>query len=136
MKEVRQKIGALAESRTDTLFLELDAEAERSPGTAWEVYVGLPPNAEPNPEGPYFVGNVVLFGEGIRNEAHGQFKPAHFIFPINHALAAAMKANQERVPVTFVQHGIQVDGKLTRPKVEAPVRVGAAAISVERAKQQ
>jgi hypothetical protein len=140
LKELRPKVGALMESQTDTLFLELDAEAEQPPGAVWEVYVGLPPNSEPKAESPYYVGNVVLFGEGIRNQPHGnqahEFKPAHILLPINHALAAAMKTNQERVSVSFVPQAILVDGRPVRPKVEAPVRVSAVKISVQRAKRQ
>jgi hypothetical protein len=135
MKELRQKVGALAESQNETLFLELDAEAERAPRAVWEVYVGLPPNSQPNPESPYYVGNLVLFGEGIRDEAHGQFKPAHLIFPINRALAASLKANEANLPVTFVAHGVVVEGRPTRAKVAAPVKIVGAAISVEHAKR-
>ncbi len=137
LKQLRERLAPLAESKTETLFLELDdVEAERQPGAVWEVYFGLPPNTEPNAEGPYYLGNVVLFGEGIRNEAHKEFKPAHFAFPLNRALVAAMRSNEERVLVTFVPRGILIEGKPTRPKVESPVKIGSASLTVERRKQE
>jgi len=70
LKTLREKVAPFAESATDNLFLELDAEAEHSPGAVWEVYFGLPSGAAPEPEGPYYIGNVVLFGQGIRDEHH------------------------------------------------------------------
>jgi hypothetical protein len=69
-KEFRQRLGPLAESRTETVLLELDnVEAEREPGVVWEVYLGLPPNAAPSSESPFFVGTVALFSTGIRSRS-------------------------------------------------------------------
>ena len=135
IKEFRQRLAPLAESKTETLLLEINnVEAERSPGAVWEVYLGLPPNAAPNPEGPFFVGTVALFAAGIRNHAHGDFKPAHFTFQVNRQILAALRGNQEQLRLTFVPSGPLIDGKPSRPKVEAPVRIGAVNISVGREK--
>ena len=126
------------QSTGETLFLELDAEAERAPGAVWEVYVGSPANAPPDPQGPQYIGNVVLFGEGIRGEAHHhgrEFKPAHFLFPLKRALEGVLKSKQDQALVTFVTRGVLVDGKPTRAHVQSPVKIVAAAISVERAEQ-
>jgi hypothetical protein len=137
IKEFRQRLAPLAESKTETLLLELNnVEAERSPGAVWEVYLGLPPNAAPNPEGPFFVGTVALFAAGIRAHAHGDFKPAHFTFQVNHQILAALRGNQDQLRLTFVPSGPLLDGKPSRPKVEAPVRIGAVNISIGREKPQ
>jgi hypothetical protein len=87
------------------------------------VYFGLPANAHPNTESPFFVGNLALFGPGVRSEAHHEFKPAHFAFPIKRAVLASLKAKQGSIRVTFVPHGILVNGKPSRPKVESKVRI-------------
>jgi Common central domain of tyrosinase/Polyphenol oxidase middle domain len=138
LREVRQQLADIAESATDTLFLELDdVGADRPPGVVWEVYLGAPPGKlERDPKSPYFIGNVALFGTGIRDEGHHEFKPAHFAFPIAGALRAVLKTNLRRVPITFVAHGVLVNGALTRPKVNAPVRIGTISITVERVKEQ
>jgi hypothetical protein len=138
IREIRERLAGLVESESATLFLELDdVEAERPPGVVWEVYFGAPPDRiERDPKNPYYVGLVALFGTGIHSEAHDEFKPARFAFPIARALRAALKANARRVPVTFVAQGILVDGKPSRPNVESTVRVGQMAITVETARQQ
>jgi hypothetical protein len=100
------------------------------------VYVGLPPGAEPDSKSPYYVGVVSLFGAGIRSEVHHGFKPARFLYPLNRALQAAMKENEERLTVTFVPLGILIDGKPSRPEVKSPVRIGKAALLVEHRKEQ
>jgi tyrosinase len=137
IKEFRQRLAPLAENQNEPLLLELNnVEAERSPGVGWEVYLGLPPNAAPNPEGPYFVGTVALFSAGIREHAHGDFQPAHFSFKINKVMAASLRSNQDQLRLTFVPSGPLIDGKPSRPKVQAPVRIGAVNISIGREKEQ
>ena len=85
-------LSSLAANAAHTLLLRLDdVVAERSPGIYWEVYVE-PRGARFDPNGPYYVGNVVLFGSGIRSEGGASFKPAHFVFPLNAALRAAHRA--------------------------------------------
>ncbi len=133
MKELRGRLASLAESKKETLLLELDdVEAEKQPGVVWAVYVGLPSGAEPDPKGPYYVGSLSLFGSGIRSEPQHKFKPAHFEYPINRAIQASLKANEERLLVTFVPIGILIDGKPSRPEVKSAVRVGKASLTVER----
>jgi tyrosinase len=136
LKDLRQRVATLAESKTERLRLSLDVEAERQPGVVWEVYVGLPANAEPDPESPFYVGNISLFGSGIRSQARHEFKPAHFAFTVNRALQAALKRNEERLQVTFVPHGILINGKLTRPKVESSAKVSQVTLTVATEKQQ
>jgi hypothetical protein len=122
-KQVRA-LSSLAASTTRAVLLQLDdVVAERPPGTYWEVYVA-PPGARLDSGGPYYVGNVALFGSGIRSEAGAGFKPAHFVFPLNAALRAAHRAGGAHLVVTFVPlHGAQ-------PR--APVRVGRIGIAEEQ----
>lgn len=137
IRQARQRIATIAESRTQKLFLELDVEAERQPGVVWEVYVGLPPNTEPDPEGPYYVGNVSLFGAGIRSEAtHAGFKPAHFSFLANRALMTALRKKDDNLQVTIVPHGVLINGKPTRPKVESPASISQVSLTTETEKRQ
>ena len=137
IKPLRKRLVSIIENKSETLLLELDGvEAERQPGVVWEVYVGLSPDAKLDAESPSYVGNVVLFGAGIRSEAHNEFKPAHFAFRIGRAIASSLKAQEDRLPVTFVARGILVDGKQVQPKVESQVRVGEISLSVERQERQ
>ena len=128
VKQVSQ-LAAVAESKTRMVVLRLDdVVAERSPGIFWEVYAG-PRGVRPNPNGPYFVGNVALFGSGIRSEAPVGFKAAHFVFPLNGALRAARHAHAAHLVLTFVPRG--TEGAGSHPKPLSPVRVGRAGIAVE-----
>ena len=38
--------------------------------------------------------------------------------------------------MTFVPHGILINGKPSRPKVESPVRIGRVSLAVETQKRQ
>ena len=135
LKNLKQRLGPLAESKTATVFLELNGvEAERQPGIAWQVYLGLPPTTAPAEESPYLIGAMALFGQGIHQDAHDKFEPANFAFPINRALLAGFKANQERWTITFVPRGILIDGKPSQPKVQSPVKIASVSITVETQK--
>lgn len=137
LKPLRQQLTALADSKTDTVMLALDAvEADRQPGVVWEVYVGLPANTAADTKSPHYVGNIALFGAGVRSDAHHEFKPARFDFPINRAIALAFKGGQETVPVTLAPSGILVDGKPSQPKVASRVRIGSVSLVVESQKRQ
>ena len=115
----------LLANRTERRFQELgDVVTETQPGVVWEVFVGLPPGEAPNAKSPSLVGSMSLLGAGVRNEAHAEFKPAHFLFPLNRAPPLALKANQERLDVTLVPAGILIHGKPSRPEVKPPVHVG------------
>jgi len=82
---------------------------DRSPDTAWEVYVGLPADAKPDPAGPYFVGALPTFGA----LGHGAPHPGGFTvaFEIGAAMAAALEGNASNTNVTFVPVSTEVDGK-------------------------
>jgi len=134
LKELSGKLRAVIESKADTLLLDLNGvEAEQQPGVAWAVYVGLPGEAEGDVNSPSYVGTLSLFGSGIRSEKHHEFQPAHFVYPLNRAVQAALKANAERMQVTFVPLGIVVDGKPTRPEVKSAVRIGKISLVIDKA---
>lgn len=135
--QIRERIPALLQSRTDTLVIELDnVVADREPGVVWEVYLGAPPNTALNSEGPYFLGTVSLFGGGVRAHAHGEFQPAHFTFNATRALEAALRAKQEKPQLVFVPTGPLIDGKPSHPKVLSPVRIGAINVALARNEQR
>ena len=135
IKEFRQRLSRLVESKTDILLLELEnVEAESSPEVVWDVYLG-PATAETGPGSPFFVGTVGLFSAGIRSRTHGEFKPAHFTFPVNRAIAASLRTDTEHLRLLFAPSGPIVDGKPSRPKVKATVRIGSINLSVGRENQ-
>ena len=129
-REIGNRLMALAKSQVDTVVLLFKGvEAERHPGAAWEVYVGLPPNAKPNAESPYFVGNVALFGDGIKGEGH---HPAEFTFPLSRALRALSDASA--LQATFVPtSGVVIDGRPLPAEVKAPVRIGEVSLLLDKA---
>jgi amidohydrolase family protein len=107
-----------------------NVEAERAPGVVWELYLGLPANSIPNPESPFFVGTMALFSAGVRGPAHKEFKPAHFTFNANRAIAASLERNRAELSLVFVPSGPLVNGKPSRPQVKSPVRIGTVDLSV------
>jgi hypothetical protein len=136
MKDLRDKISPLLERTNETLLLELDdVGAEKNPGASWAIFVGLPEGKEPERDSSSFVGSLSLFGVGIRDEKHHKFTPGHFEFPLNRAMQAALKANPERVVVTFIPIGIIINGKPSRPEVKSPVRIGKVSLTRETRKE-
>lgn len=141
IKDLRKRLATMAENKMQTLQLKLDGvEADKQPGVVWEVYVGLPPNAEPDPEGPYFVGTVSLFSDGIRKRtdhaaAGHKYKPASFAFTVDRALGEVLKGNDDKLQITMVPSGILVDGKPTRPRVESKVRIGQLTLAIKEQKK-
>jgi len=136
LREISGKVRAVLESKGDVLLLELEeVEAEQPPGVAWAVYVGPAgeEEAEAGVDSPSYVGTLSLFGSGVRSETHHEFKPAHFVYPLNRAVQAALKAKAEHLQVSFVPLGIVVDGKATRPEVKSPVRIGKMRLVIDRA---
>lgn len=131
---IREKVAPLLDSKTNSILLELDdVEAPTAPEAVWAVFVGLPPGAATDAKSPHFVGQLALFGSGIRDEKHHAYKPAHFTYPISRALQASLRANNDRIEVTFVPLGLIVNGKPAKPEVKAPVRIGKASLFVEKA---
>lgn len=137
LKELGERLTRFAADPNDTLLLELDdVEAEKPPGVAWEVYLGLPEGGLREAKSPHYIGSLALFGTGIRSEAHHKFVPAHFEYPIGPALKAAFARNEDRASLTFVPSTILIDGKPSRAEVSSPVRIGRLTVSVDHHKSE
>jgi hypothetical protein len=110
----RAELLAAAKNRQQDVTLELDVEAERPPGVFYEVTIGAPRRAPQN------IGNVALFGAGIRSEARGEFRPAHVQLVITDQLAAVLQDSQvETLSITFTAKGAE--------------RVPTAALTIDKA---
>jgi len=134
LNEFMGKLSSVMDSKKDILLLDLDGvEAAQQPGVSWAVYAGLPVEGEASVNSPYYVGTLSLFGSGVRSEKHHEFKPAHFVYPLNRALRTTLETGMKRLQITFVPLGIVVDGKPTRPEVKSPVRIGKISLVVEKA---
>ena len=68
------------------------------PGVIYEVYVGLPAGTKPDPESPFYVGNLAPFGADMH---HGEFVQA---FRVDNAVER-LGANAKSVDVTFFPRG-------------------------------
>jgi tyrosinase len=124
---------ALAAAKEDVVLLQFkNVEADRQPGASWEVYVGLPPNAKPSAESPYFVGNVALFGDGVKGEGH---HPAEFTFPLTGALRAAKDLSGLQVTIVS-SSGVETNGRVLPAEIKAPVRVGEVNLLLDKASPQ
>lgn len=130
--KLRQQLGTLAKSQTDTLFLKLEnVTTPRQPGVVWQVFLGLPKGAKPNAQSPFFVGNLAMFGMGVKSDSGRKFMPASFSFPADNALQNALKSRDNNLTLTFVATGPLVNGKPSPGKIASPVRIGNVSITVE-----
>jgi hypothetical protein len=99
---VRSDLVTAAKRHENDITLELDVEAERSPEVFYEVYLSAPKGTR------YSVGNIALYGAGIRSEAHGEFHPAHVQLFVSKAIAAALTRPSTRtLNITFVTRGAE-----------------------------
>jgi tyrosinase len=115
------------------MLLRLDnVAAERQPGTVWQVFLGLPRGEPADPRSPHFIGNLALFGSGVRDASNHHFQPAQFTFPVDRAISAALRRTGKTIPLTFVPTGLVVNGKRSSPRVAATVSVGSARLLVEK----
>jgi len=134
--DVRRRLTPLVQSESESVLLVLEeVEADRPPGIIWEVHVGAARGASLQAESPSFVGNVAMFGEGIKSEGHHEPAGARFVFPIRAALLKQLASGSARVSLTFVPRDILIDGKPGTPKPEASVRVGRVSLVVETRKE-
>jgi tyrosinase len=132
---LRERLLAIMKNTSSTLLLRFDnIVAEEQPGVTWDVFVGLPHGAAPDPNGPFYVGNLALFGSGIRSSVHSgrKFVPATFRYRVGRALLESIRRNEATVTATFVPHGVLVDGKLSHPAPRSTVRIGSATLLVRR----
>ena len=81
--------------------------------------------------GPYLVGVVALFDQGIKAEGQQNVEPAEFMFVLDNALAAAGKRDLQ---VRFVPtSGVVVDGRPQAAEVRANVTIGEISLAIEAA---
>jgi hypothetical protein len=98
----RTELLAAAKSSRHDVTLALDVEAETSPQVFYEVHLSGADGKRCN------VGNVALFGAGIRSESHGEFRPAHVQLFVSDCLVAALASPSTRtLNVTFVAKGAE-----------------------------
>jgi hypothetical protein len=127
---VKDRIARIVAGGKEELLLEIDAEAERQPGVVWEIYVGSPQTVTNDPISANYVGNLVLYGTGIRSEAKPGAKPAHFVFRINHAVQAAWKSGAtDHLSLTFAPHGPLVNGRPSHPSVKSAVHLDSLTLA-------
>lgn len=136
VRSVREQLARTTREAGTNLTLDLtDIEADRQPEVYYEVYVGLPKGMTPRFNSPYYVGNVALFGQGIRGEQqHGGFRPANFSFKIKPAISAFLQGKQadEQLNVLFIQRGAASQENLAAPGQSSTIRIGGIAISSDQ----
>jgi hypothetical protein len=141
-RELRTRLLTAAKDETTEIALEIEGvEVDRQPNVFWEVYVGLPKGTAPSPESPHYVGNIALFGHGVRGERqHGGFRPAQFSFKIDNAVQNAMQREEGgNLGLTFVARGAQMKPmkgeRAAAMRNEANLTVGKARVALRRLKK-
>jgi len=98
LSAVRERLMNVESTRP--IVLDLDGiETARTPAVYFEVYV----HGKGALRGRS-VGNLALYGSGVRDEATGPFQPAHVQLSITSELRGALKAGPI-VALTFVAQG-------------------------------
>jgi hypothetical protein len=111
MTRLRKQVGVAAVSETQSVFLRLaGVEAQTQPGVVWKVSLG-----------GTFVGNLGLYGTGIRDQAAQGFKAASFAYRVDPAIQAWLKTGSNRVALTFTPTG---------PKAATSVKVAAVTFAI------
>jgi hypothetical protein len=131
---LRDRLCDAVRSPSENVVLVLeDVEAETRPEASWEVYVG-PMDAATDPEGPYLVGVVSLFDQGILSEERQNREPAEFLFVLDRAIAAA---GNEDLQVTFIPTaGVVVDGQPQPVDVRSTVTIGQMSLAIDAVQAQ
>jgi hypothetical protein len=118
-------------ARGENVVLQLkNVQALHQPGASWEVYFGLPSGGEPTLQSPFFVGAVTLFSVGILDQAHHANQFASFGFVINSAVLATPAGAS--LSLTFLTHGILINGKPSHPPVKSPANVGSVSLAITK----
>jgi tyrosinase len=128
------RLTKVARDPGQTLVLRVKGvEAETEPGAAWQVYVG-PEQLEPDPESPWFVGMLALFGAGLKTR-QDHYHPAEFAYPIDRAISAAGGADKLQVHFVPVS-GVEVKGRPQPAEVRADVKVAEMDLVVDVTMEQ
>jgi len=132
---IRERLTTIAKEANTDVTLELDVEADRQPNVFWEVYLGLPKGTAPSSESPFYIGNIALFGHGIRGEHEHGAGPAHFEFKLDTALGRGFAANKSsKLELQFVARGAESKER-TAVRSDATLTVGKGRIAVRRLKK-
>jgi len=120
-------------------------EANHQPNVYYEVYFG-PKGTFPQFESPFYVGNLALFGGGVRDmegqmKYHERYLPktaeaGHlpvFTFKISRALEAAIKVagSLKDLEVIMVPRGALLNGRPDERRPTATIRIGRAEIGLQ-----
>jgi hypothetical protein len=133
-RTLRGRLCEAVRSPSENVVLVLeDVRAEARPEALWEVYVG-PTDAAADPAGPYLVGVVSLFDQGIMSGNRQNREPAEFLFVLDRAIAAA--GNQD-LQVTFIPAaGVVVDGRPKAVDVRSTVTIGKMSLAIDALREQ
>lgn len=129
--ELRAELARVRRSDDEVLSLDLDdVVTDKQPEIIWEVHLGAI-DARAGEKSPSFLGVVALFGDGVRDQKHGDhgFTPAKFTLPITGALLDRMKSGK-RVKLTFVPRGVLINGK-PGPLSAGEATVGRVSLSLQ-----
>jgi hypothetical protein len=112
-----------AASRHDRdITLEMDVEADRPPTIFYEVSLGAPKAKR------YSLGNLAMFGAGIRSESRGEFHPAHVQFVISEPIAAILRNHAVKtLEITFTPKAAE---GVALPKNEATLTIAKGEIVI------
>lgn len=121
VRKTRSELLTAAKGRDHDITLELDVEAERSPGVVFEVELGAAQGKRWN------IGNVALYGAGIRSESHGEFKPAHVQLVISDAVAGALKKSSTKT-MTLTFTAKRAEGEKVRSTSALTIRNAAIVV--------
>lgn len=138
VRELRQRVLKVAGDAESELTLELEGvEADRQPDVYWEVYFGLGKGEKPNPESAHYIGNIALFGHGIRGGDHQHGGgPAKFSFKAGRAAKNALARDESGdLDLTFVPRGAVIKGQPDRVKPSATLDVGKVQLAARRLKK-
>ncbi|HMB53506.1 MAG TPA: hypothetical protein VKU40_09335 [Thermoanaerobaculia bacterium] len=118
-----------ASGEDDRYLLVLDDLELLAAGAYYQVYVNLPQGAEPDPDGPHFVGNLSLFGPTPEQRGEGEGALRHSeSFDVSDAVRelAAGGGWDGEVQLTFVRGNPAPATAADEP--EAFIRVGEASV--------
>jgi hypothetical protein len=133
--KVRERLQSVAANKNQSVLVRLsNVVASKQPTAVWQVYLSPPGTERLDPNGPFYIGTLAIFGAGVRG-TH-DFKPATFTFVADKAVQRALSGGAGKLALTFVAAGKLVDGKPSKPKLGADVRIGSVDLLVQTRKRR
>ena len=126
--KARVELAPAAEKGEGSVLLNIEGIVfDRAPDLYYEVYLNLPEGQKPDPQGPYFAGNLAFFGLEPHDDAghgHGD-KPRGGVHSYNitrlvRELKRRQRWNEEQLNVTLIPRGPELPGGKEGPA--APLR--------------